>query len=67
METKSKGRTSEALTKLIDLQPPKARRFKKGRLEQTEVHLLQINDLIQVRHNAIFKISVKLYNLLTLL
>ena len=48
METQSKGRTSKALTKLMDLQPPKARRFKEGQLEQTDVHLLQINDSIQV-------------------
>ena len=48
METLSKGKTSEALTKLMNLQPPKARRLAGDSLVDTDVHMLQINDVVQV-------------------
>lgn len=57
METKSKGRTSEALTKLMDLQPPQARRMVGDRIIETEVHLLQTNDVIQVLRGEKFPVD----------
>merc|ERR1719499_2723960 len=57
METLSKGKTSEALTKLMDLQPPQARRIVGDKIIETEVHLLQTNDVIQVLRGEKFPVD----------
>jgi len=57
METKSKGRTSEALTKLMDLQPSLAKRKEGDKIINTEVHLLQINDIVQVLRGEKFPVD----------
>ncbi len=49
METRSKGKTSEAITKLLDLAPKKATVLKDGREMEIAVEEVQKGDIIVVR------------------
>lgn len=49
METRSKGKTSEAITKLLDLAPKKATIFKNGAEIEVPIEQVQKGDIIVVR------------------
>ena len=49
METRSKGKTSEAITKLLDLAPKKATILKDGKEIEIAVEEVQKGDIIVVR------------------
>ena len=49
MEANARGRTSDAIARLVKLQPHSATRLRDGKQETVEVSLIQPNDLLLVR------------------
>ena len=58
METRSKGKTSEAITKLLDLAPKKATVLKDGREMEIAVEEVQKGDIIVVRPGQSIPVGV---------
>jgi Cu+-exporting ATPase len=49
LEARARGQTSEAIRRLLQLQPPTARVLRQGQAVQVPVSLLEVGDLVQVR------------------
>lgn len=49
LEARAKGRTSEAIQRLVGLQPKEARVQRNGEWTQLPIHEVQVGDLLQVR------------------